>query len=59
MPEREALARDHALPVEMLMAVSETYVNMAERITGQPLSIAQDPRAEILDVLNADFALIE
>lgn len=59
MPERESLAREHALPVEMLLDVSKTYVGMAERITGRPLAIADDPRAEIIDVLNTDFALVE
>lgn len=59
MPEREALARDNALPVDMLMAVSRTYVRMAERITGKPLPLADDPRDEIIDVLGGEFALID
>ncbi|MCB1843597.1 MAG: phosphoribosylaminoimidazolesuccinocarboxamide synthase, partial [Halioglobus sp.] len=59
MPEREALARDNALPVDMLMAVSRTYVRMAERITGKPLPLAEDPRGEIVDVLRGEFALID
>lgn len=59
MPERQALARENALPTEMLMAVSETYVTIAEKITGQPLAVSDNPRAEILDVLGGDFALID
>ena len=39
MPEREALARDNVLPTEVLMAVSATYVGIAEKITGQSSAI--------------------
>jgi phosphoribosylaminoimidazole-succinocarboxamide synthase len=57
MPERSALARDNALPTEVLMAVSETYVGIAEKITGAELAIPESPRAEILDILSGEFAL--
>ncbi|MCR9106828.1 MAG: phosphoribosylaminoimidazolesuccinocarboxamide synthase [Gammaproteobacteria bacterium] len=59
MPERQALARDNALPTDVLMAVSATYVGLAETITGRALHISDDPRAEIVDVLGADFALVD
>ena len=35
MPEREALARDSELPESVLMAVSKTYTDIAEKITGR------------------------
>ena len=58
MDERRALARDNALPVDMLMDVSATYVGIAEKITGKPLSLSDNPRAEIIDILRDQFDLI-
>jgi len=59
MPERLALARDNALPVEVLMAVSNTYVGIAEKIIGSSLQLSDNPKAEIIDVLRKDFALVD
>jgi phosphoribosylaminoimidazole-succinocarboxamide synthase len=59
MPERMALARDNALPAEVLMAVSETYVGIAEKITGASLPLADNPRAEIIDILAGDYGLVD
>ena len=59
MPEREALARDNALPVEVLMQISETYMNIAEKITGKPLLISDNPKAEIIQILKKDYQLID
>jgi phosphoribosylaminoimidazole-succinocarboxamide synthase len=59
MPERQALARDNALPVEVLMAVSDTYVGIAEKITGMPVPISDNPKAEIIEVLRRDYDLID
>jgi phosphoribosylaminoimidazole-succinocarboxamide synthase len=59
MPERQALARDNALPAEVLMAVSKTYVGIAEKITGSSLRLADNPRAEIIAVLRSEFALVD
>lgn len=58
MAERSALARDNALPVEILQSVSDTYVGIAERIIGKPLVLPEDPRSEIIDMLGDDFGLI-
>jgi phosphoribosylaminoimidazole-succinocarboxamide synthase len=58
MPERVALARDNALPASVLMAVSDTYVGIAEKIIGQPLDLPDDPRQEIIDILGTGFGLI-
>ena len=58
MDERSALARDNALPEEVLMAVSETYVGVAEKIMGRALPLSDNPQAEILDVLNERYGLI-
>jgi len=55
---RYALCRDNELPASMMHEVSKTYVGIAEKITGKPLSISDDPRAEIIAVLRDDFDLI-
>ncbi|NTS75515.1 phosphoribosylaminoimidazolesuccinocarboxamide synthase [Catenovulum sp. SM1970] len=59
MDEREALARDNALPESVLMAVSETYTAIAEKITGQKLHLSDNPKAEIIDILRQDYGLID
>jgi phosphoribosylaminoimidazole-succinocarboxamide synthase len=58
MAERQALAAGEALPASVLMAVSDTYVGIAEKITGERPRIADDPRAEIIDILGGEFGLI-
>ena len=59
MAEREVLARDNALPVEVLMEISKIYVSIAEKITGESLQLAENPKAEIIEVLRNDFALVD
>ena len=59
MEERYALCRDNELPAEIMHDVSKTYVDIAEKITGKPLPISDDPRAEIIEVLRKEFDLIE
>lgn len=59
MPEREALARDHALPRDALLAVSETYVGIAEKILGRKLVLPDNPKDEIIQQLRDEFQLIE
>jgi phosphoribosylaminoimidazole-succinocarboxamide synthase len=46
MPEREAL-------------VSETYLAIAEKITGASIPLSDNPRAEIIAILDREFALID
>lgn len=59
MDERYALARDNALPIEVMQKVSDTYVGIAEKIIGTPLNISNNPRAEIIDILRSEFNLID
>jgi phosphoribosylaminoimidazole-succinocarboxamide synthase len=59
MPERLALAQDNILPESVLMAVSETYVGIAEKVIGCTLPLSDNPRAEIIEVLDRDFGLIQ
>ena len=59
MDERLALARDNALPESVLMAVSETYVGIAEKITGTKLNLSENPKAEIISILRDEYNLID
>lgn len=59
MDERLALARDNALPTEVLMEVSATYTGIAEKIIGKPIVLSDNPKAEIIDVLKNEYGLID
>lgn len=59
MPEREALARDNALPESVILEISATYRNIAEKITGKPIVLSADPKQEIIDVLASKYDLIK
>ena len=59
MEERLALAADNALPESVIMEVSNTYVSMAEKITGEPLVISDNPKAEIIQILGEKYGLID
>ena len=58
MEERYQLCKDNELPASMMHEVSKTYVGIASKITGQPLKVSDDPRAEIIAVLRDEFDLI-
>lgn len=58
MQERLALAKDNALPESVLMDISETYVGIAEKITGKALVLSENPKQEVIDILRADYGLI-
>ncbi|ELI1810148.1 phosphoribosylaminoimidazolesuccinocarboxamide synthase [Vibrio fluvialis] len=59
MPEREALARDNALPLESLMDISRTYLGIAEKIVGHKIELSTNPKHEIIDVLAKEYGLID
>ena len=59
MNERLQLASDNTLPEEVLMKVSETYVSIAEKIIGQKLALSDNPKAEIIQILQDEFLLID
>jgi phosphoribosylaminoimidazole-succinocarboxamide synthase len=59
MPERQLLAKENALPVEVLMQVSNTYIDIAEKITGKPLVLSENPKAEIIQILQDNYQLID
>ncbi|MBY3789838.1 phosphoribosylaminoimidazolesuccinocarboxamide synthase [Photobacterium carnosum] len=59
MPERFALAADNALPQDILMQISKIYTGIAEKITGKPITLSQDPKTEIIDILRSKYQLID
>ncbi len=59
MDERQALARDNALPTEALMNLSKTYTDIAEKITGQKIELSDNPKAEITQILKDEFKLVD
>jgi phosphoribosylaminoimidazole-succinocarboxamide synthase len=58
MSERSALAKDNALPLQAMHDISNTYIGIAEKIIGHPLNVSQQPKQEIIDVLDQDYGLI-
>lgn len=58
MDERFKLCDQNPLPASILMQVSETYINIAEKITGEELVISDNPKQEIIDILDKDYGLV-
>lgn len=59
MVERQALAQNNALSEDVLMQTSKTYLDIAEKITGQKIVLSDNPKAEIIDILKKEFDLID
>lgn len=59
MPEREALAEHNALPVSEIMNISRTYIDIAEKITGEKLVLSEHPKADIIKILREQYDLID
>jgi phosphoribosylaminoimidazole-succinocarboxamide synthase len=58
MDEREALAKNNALPVEAIQKVSQVYLDIAEKVTGEKITLSSNPKQEIIDVLQKEYRLI-
>lgn len=58
MEERKALAKDNNLPENIIMGVSETYLGIAEKIIGKPVALSDNPKQEVIDILNEKYELI-
>ena len=56
--ERPALAA-RPLPQEILMRTSRTYLDLAEKITGRPVQLSENPREEITAMLRDEFRLVD
>ena len=59
MNERYALAENNELPQEIMSKVSETYLNIANKITKNEVILSDNPKEDILDTLNENFELIK
>ena len=59
MPERDQLAKNNLLPESILMQISETYLGIAEKITGKKIELSDNPKQEIIDILKRDYGLID
>jgi phosphoribosylaminoimidazole-succinocarboxamide synthase len=59
MAERSALAKAYCLPKEVMVRLSETYVQLAEQVIGHPLALPENPQQEIIDILNSQYQLIK
>ena len=59
MVERIALAADNELPASVLMDVSKTYIDIAEKITGKKIVLNDNPKAEIIEILREQYQLID
>ncbi len=59
MKERLALAEDNALPFDVLMKVSQVYIDIAEKITGKKVPICADPKNEIIQILRDEYQLVD
>lgn len=58
MSEREQLAKDYILPESVMLEVSNTYVGIASKIVGRDVVIPEDPRQEVITILDNDYGLI-
>jgi phosphoribosylaminoimidazole-succinocarboxamide synthase len=58
MDERFSLAANNAIPESVLIEVSEIYRDIAEKIIGKPLTLSDNPKSEIIDILSASYGLI-
>jgi len=59
MSERSRLAQYNELPVESIMDISRTYLSIAEKITGKKIELSDNPKAEIIEILKAEYGLID
>ncbi|WP_330923989.1 phosphoribosylaminoimidazolesuccinocarboxamide synthase [Candidatus Sororendozoicomonas aggregata] len=59
MAERAALAKNNALPAQLLLETAETYLTMAEKITGHRPTLSSHPKQAIIETLRRHYQLID
>merc|ERR1719207_383521 len=59
MEERKKLAADNLLPQAKLMEVSKVYTDIAEKITGEKLTMSESPKEDIIKILDEKYGIIE
>ncbi|KEY90591.1 phosphoribosylaminoimidazole-succinocarboxamide synthase [Candidatus Photodesmus katoptron] len=57
--ERQKIACNSKLPRNILLKISDLYLNAAEIITGQAISLSRNPKQEILKILDEEYHLIK
>jgi len=58
MEERTRLCADNVLPEAKLMEVSKVYTDIAEKITGEKIVVSENPKEEIISILDEKYGLI-
>mmetsp|Transcript_6833 Transcript_6833/g.8301 ORF Transcript_6833/g.8301 Transcript_6833/m.8301 type:complete len:228 (-) Transcript_6833:211-894(-) len=58
MDERNVLAQENELPVDIFMKLSQVYQNLAYEITGEKITLSDNPRKEIIEILKSQYDLI-
>jgi len=58
MEERKKLAVDNLLPEAKLMEVSGVYTDIAEKITGEKIAVSENPKEDIIKILDEKYGLI-
>ena len=58
MAERATFAGSALLPQSMLLDVSETYLGIAAQIIGSSITVPENPRAEIKELLSVELGLV-
>jgi len=59
MDERAALARDNELPASALINLSTTYLSIAEKVIGEKITLSDNPKAEIVEILKDQYGLVD
>jgi phosphoribosylaminoimidazole-succinocarboxamide synthase len=59
MQERQTLAENTELPLDILLEISSIYQGIAEQITGEQLVIPADPKQEIISILDQRYGIID
>ena len=57
LQERKRFASEYKVPPFIMHKLSETYLSIAEQITGSPINVPRQPLRDILSILKDDFGL--
>ena len=58
MEERRALATKTEVPHQTIMDVSRTYIDIAEKITGEKVPVPENAEADICNILHQQYGLL-
>merc|ERR1712146_195457 len=57
MERKKKLAADNLLPQAKLMEVSKVYTDIAEKITGEKITLSENPKEDIITILDEKYGL--